>query len=122
MAIKKQTSKTNKPAPKQAAPKKTVSRGAKSSGRQTLASLWDEKDASAATTLPPPGEHEMRLNKLEQKDDPKKGTAVFVEYEGLEGEAEGKKIRQMYKLTDEGGNKAPGMAYLVRDLELLGYE
>lgn len=117
MASKKPASK--KPASNSKAAKKG---GASKGGGQTLADLFDETDSSEASNLPSPGEHTARINSMELKVDPKKGTAVFAAYEVTEGDEEGKKIRQMYKLLDEGGNKAQGMAYLKKDLELLGYE
>lgn len=89
--------------------------------RQTLAALWDDTDPSEASNMLPAGEHTVRLNKIELKDDPKKGTAVFCEYEAIEGENEGQTVRQMYKLTDVAGAKAQGLAFLMRDLALLGY-
>lgn len=90
--------------------------------RQTLASLWDGTDASEASNMLSSGQHTVRINKMEYKKDAKKGEAVFVEYESIEGEEEGKTCRQMYKLTDVSGAKAPGLAFLKRDLELIGYE
>lgn len=92
------------------------------SKRTTLADLWDETDPGEASNFIPEGEHEVRLNEIEHKVDKKKGEAAFAHYEILEGEFEGRKGRQMYKLTDEAGNKAPGMAYLMRDLALLDYK
>lgn len=88
----------------------------------TLADLWDNTDPSESKNQLPVGEHTVRLNSLTQKDDPKKGTAVFAEYEAIDGENEGKKLRQMYKLTDADGGKAQGMAILMRDLEILGHK
>lgn len=86
----------------------------------TLAQIWDDADSSNASNLPSEGEHRVRMS-LECKIN-KKGAAVFANYEVMEGDEEGKKIRQMYKLTDETGEKQQGADFLKRDLELLGYE
>lgn len=94
----------------------------KGEDRLTLADLWDNTDPSEASNILSVGEHEVRINEMILKKDPKKGTAVFCEYEAIEGDEEGKKIRQMYKLTDAAGEKAPGLAFLKRDLALLGYD
>lgn len=94
----------------------------KAPGKLTLADLWDGTDPQEASNQLPAGDHTVRLNALTLKPDEKKGTAVFAEYEAIEGENEGKKLRQMYKLTDADGNKAQGMAFLMRDLALIGYE
>lgn len=106
-------------ATKKTAPKST---GSSTSNKRSLADMWDDTDPSEASNSLPPGEQEVRINKMELKDDPKKGKAVFVEYESIEGDNEGRKARQLYKLTDADGGKAPGLAYLMRDLALLGYE
>lgn len=88
----------------------------------SLADLWDDTDPSDAdNSLPAGADQELRLNKLEYKKSPK-GEAVFAEYECIEGEHEGSKSRQMYKLRDADGSRGPGLAYLQRDLALLGYE
>lgn len=101
--------------------KKTVSKPT-TPERRSLADLWDDTDASEASNLISEGEHEVRINSMELKEDKKKGEAVFVEFESLEGDDEGKTIRQMYKLRDAEGGKGPGLAYLMRDLALLGYD
>lgn len=88
----------------------------------SLADLWDDTDANEASNKPSDGQHEVRINKFEMKDDAKKGTAAFVEFEVIDGDEEGKSVRQMYKLTDAAGGKGPGLAYLKRDLALLGHE
>lgn len=87
----------------------------------SLAAMWDDTDESEASNFLPEGEHEVRLNTIELSTKKDKGTAVFVNYESLEGDNEGKTARQMYKLTDAAGDKGPGFAYLKRDLKLLGY-
>lgn len=144
MAVKKATTKTvskvssikvepkkTTPAPKQvvkkAAPaKKAEEKSAtktKSPSSNSLSKLWDqEADASKASNRLPDGEQVVRLNSIQLNVDKKKGAAVFAEFEAIDGEAEGKKGRQMYKLTDENGDKAAGMDYLARDFALLGYE
>lgn len=110
MAIKKTTkSAATKSAPAKAKP-------------TSLAHLFDETDMSEASNMLPEGEHEVRLNSFEIKDKPGKGTAAFVEYEAIDGDYEGRKVRQMYMLTEPNGEKKQGMAYLKRDLALLGYE
>lgn len=88
----------------------------------SLADLWDETDPTEAQNTLSDGEQEVRLNSFTLKEDPKKGIACICEYEAIEGDDEGKTIRQMYKLRDADGGKGPGMAYLMRDLALLGYE
>lgn len=90
--------------------------------RLSLADLFDNTDASEASNTIAAGQHEVRLNSIVIKEDPKKGAGAFVEYESIDGEQEGRKVRQMYKLTDVAGNKSQGFAYLKRDLALLGYE
>ncbi len=110
---------------KKAAKKSSSSKSSKSdsgSRRTSLADLWDNTDPGEASNFIGEGDHELRLNKIEYKADKKKGSAAFIHYEALSGEEEGKTGRQMYKLTDSDGGKAPGMAYLMRDLALLGYE
>lgn len=104
------------------AKKGTKSKGGNGDRKLSLADLWDDTDASEASNLLPAGEHEVRLNGIELKNDPKKGDAAFAEYEAVEGEYEGQKCRQMYKLRDSEGQKGPGLAYLMRDLELLGFK
>jgi hypothetical protein len=94
----------------------------KPAGRPSLADLWDDTDPSEATNTLPNGTHEVRINKIELKEDKKKGEAAILEVEGLEGDIEGLKGRQLYKLRDVKGGKGPGLAYLMRDLALLGYE
>lgn len=94
----------------------------KVAGPKSLAELFDEADPLDASNLLPEGEHEVRLNSMVLKEDPKKGAGVTAEYESISGDEEGKKVRQFYKLTDADKQKAPGLAYLKRDLALLGYE
>jgi len=89
---------------------------------KSLATQFDETDASEASQMMPPGEHEVRLNEITLVVDPKKGASVKSTYEIIDGDLEGKKISSFSKLTDVAGNKAPGMAYLKRDLALLGYD
>lgn len=103
---------TKKPAPKQTAP----------SGPRSLADLFDEADGSGVGNMLPEGEHKVRINEMTFKEDPKKGSAVVAEYEAIDGEHEGKKIRQLYKLTDSERQVAPGMNFLKRDFGLLKYE
>lgn len=103
---------TKKPAPKQTAP----------SGPRSLADLFDEADGSGVGNMLPEGEHKVRINAMTFKEDPKKGSAVVAEYEAIDGEHEGKKIRQLYKLTDSEKQVAPGMNFLKRDFGLLKYE
>lgn len=116
MAIKK----TNKPVAKGVDFKKASAK--KAEGKSSLAHLFDDTDMSEASNMLPEGEHEVRLNSFEIKDKPGKGTSAFVEYEAIDGDYEGKKVRQMYMLTEPNGEKKQGMAYLKRDLALLGYE
>lgn len=88
----------------------------------SLAEIWDNTDPSEASNNLPAGEHEVRVNGIELKDDAKKGKAAIITYEAIEGDHEGKSLRQLYKLSDASGAKGPGVAYLMRDLALLGYE
>lgn len=94
----------------------------KKSAPQSLADLWDSTDASEASNNLPTGTHTVRLNEITMKVDPKKGEAAIVVFEAIDGDYEGKTARQFYKLKDIEGNKGPGIAYLQRDLALLGYE
>lgn len=107
MAIKK----SSKPSKSEQPPKRGLS----------LAEIWDNTDPSEASNNLPAGEHEVRLNSIELKDDPKKGKAAIITYEAIDGDHEGKTLRQLYKLADPAGGKGPGVAYLMRDLALLGY-
>ncbi len=103
--------------------KTSSSKGKNGDAKKSLADLWDDTDPSEANNRPSSGEHEVRLNKIWiDKSKPKKGVAAFVEYEVIAGEEEGKKLKQMYKLRDADLSKGPGLAFLMRDLALLGYE
>lgn len=123
MAIKKTTKSTKSTKASALAPSPAkASKASKKPSRSSLASLFDETDMSEASNLLSEGEHEVRLNSIEISEKPGKGAAAFMEVESIDGDEEGKKGRQMYKLTDEDGAKQVGMAYLKRDLALLGYE
>lgn len=89
---------------------------------KSLADMFDESTGVSAADLLPEGEHKVRINEMVMKEDSSKGTGVAATYECIDGENEGKKIRQFYKLTDSEGQKAPGMDFLKRDLALMKVE
>lgn len=101
--------------------KKSSSKSVQPSGRKSLASHFDDADASQATNNLPEGEHVVRINSFSLVE--KAGVnGAQVEYECIDGDNEGKKGRGTYKLTDADGNRAPGLDFLKRDLALLGYD
>ena len=106
---------------KKPAPKTKNSNNSKKGKGCSLAAMWDMTDPTEASNNLPAGEQKAILADIQVNKDKTKGTAVFFKWQGVD-EAEGKTSSQMYKLTDGEGTKAPGLAYLMRDLALLGYE
>ena len=88
----------------------------------SLANIWEVTDPTEASNNLTLGEQQARLADIKVNNNPEKGLAVFLKWEGLaEENTEGLSSSQMYRVSDSTGAKAAGAAYLMRDLGILGY-
>lgn len=122
MAVQRQKKTTPKAAAKAAPDKKTprAPRGdEQAGGGDSEANLFDSTKAQGAIDG---GKYVAIIGEAVLQDKDEKGRSCRFQYEiATDGEFRGQKVTQFYKMFEANGEAGKGLAFLKKDLAVLGY-
>lgn len=89
-------------------------------GAKSKADLFDQTKAQGQVDA---GKYEAIISELVLQEEDEKGQSVRMKYEiATDGDFRGQVITQFYKIFESDGGVGKGLAFLKKDLAVLGYD